>query len=90
VSCITAAAAGGSSGPAPSSSGRPSSPSGPQFATNDYGEGRVLFTSSIAGKERVVSASLKTRAQARAARFMPDSAKAEMHRKMAEPGSAEK
>ena len=36
----------------------------------------------------VVSASLKTKAQGRGGRFMPDSAKAEMHRKMAEPGSA--
>jgi uncharacterized protein len=46
------------------------------------------FEALMAGKERVVSASLKTKAQGRAGRFMPDSAKAEMHRKMAEPGSA--
>ena len=44
----------------------------------------------MAGKERVVSASLKTKLQGRASRFMPDSAKAKMHRKMAEPGSAKK
>ena len=30
----------------------------------------------------------QAKAQARAGRLMPDSAKAEMHRKMAEPGSA--
>jgi uncharacterized protein len=48
------------------------------------------FEALMAGKERVVSASLKTKAQGRAGRFMPDSAKAEMHRKMAEPGSAPK
>jgi short-subunit dehydrogenase len=48
------------------------------------------FEALMAGEERVVSASLKTKAQGRAARFMPDSAKAEMHRKMAEPGSAKK
>jgi short-subunit dehydrogenase len=46
------------------------------------------FEALMAGKERVVSASLKTKVQGRAGRFMPDSAKAEMHRKMAEPGSA--
>jgi short-subunit dehydrogenase len=46
------------------------------------------FEALMAGKERVVSASLKTKAQGRAGRFMPDSVKAEMHRKMAEPGSA--
>jgi hypothetical protein len=30
----------------------------------------------------------RTKAQARTSRFMPDSVKAEMHRTMAEPGSA--
>jgi short-subunit dehydrogenase len=48
------------------------------------------FEALMAGKERVISASMKTKAQGRAGRFMPDSAKAEMHRKMAEPGSAPK
>jgi short-subunit dehydrogenase len=48
------------------------------------------FDALMAGKERVVSASLKTKLQGRGSRFMPDSAKAEMHRKMAEPGSAKK
>jgi short-subunit dehydrogenase len=48
------------------------------------------FEALMAGKERVVSASMKTKAQGRAGRFMADSAKAEMHRKMAEPGSAPK
>jgi uncharacterized protein len=46
------------------------------------------FEALMAGKERVVSASLKTKAQGRGSRLLPDSAKAEMHRKMAEPGSA--
>ena len=46
------------------------------------------FEALMAGDERVVSASLSTKAQARASRLLPDSAKAEMHRKMAEPGSA--
>jgi uncharacterized protein len=38
----------------------------------------------------VVSASLTTKLQGRAGRFMPDSAKAAMHRKLAEPGSGKK
>jgi short-subunit dehydrogenase len=48
------------------------------------------FEALMAGKERVVSHSAKTKAQGRGSRFLPDSAKAEMHRKMAEPGSARK
>ena len=48
------------------------------------------FEALMAGKERVVSASAKTKAQGRGSRFLPDSAKAEMHRKIAEPGSAKK
>jgi uncharacterized protein len=48
------------------------------------------YEALMAGKERVVSHSMSTKAQARAGRFMPDSAKAEMHRRMAEPGSARK
>jgi NAD(P)-dependent dehydrogenase (short-subunit alcohol dehydrogenase family) len=59
---------------------------------DDKGDPAVVardgFEALMAGKERVVSASLKTKAQGRGARFLPDSAKAEMHRKMAEPGSA--
>src|SRR3954470_5063393 len=46
------------------------------------------FEALMAGKERVVSHSLSTKLQGRGSRFLPDSAKAEMHRKMAEPGSA--
>jgi uncharacterized protein len=48
------------------------------------------FEAMMAGKERVVSASLSTKVMGRAGRFVPDSAKAEQHRKMAEPGSARK
>jgi hypothetical protein len=44
----------------------------------------------MAGKERVVSASLKTKLQGRGSRFLPDSAKAAVHRRMSEPGSAKK
>jgi uncharacterized protein len=46
------------------------------------------FEALMAGKERVISASLSTKLQGRGSRFLPDSAKAAMHRKMAEPGSA--
>src|SRR3954469_2451006 len=48
------------------------------------------FEALMAGRERVVSHSLKTKAQGRGSRFLPDSAKAEMHRRMAEPGSGKK
>ncbi len=47
------------------------------------------FEALMAGKERVVSHSLKTKLMGRASRLMPDSAKAAQHGKMAEPGSAE-
>ena len=47
------------------------------------------FEALMAGKERVVSASLSTKLQGRASRVLPDSAKAAMHRRMAEPGSGE-
>jgi short-subunit dehydrogenase len=47
------------------------------------------FEALMAGKEKVVAGSFKNRAQVAAGRLMPDSAKAAMHRKMAEPGSAE-
>lgn len=47
------------------------------------------FDALMKGKEKVVGGSLKTKVQGAASKIMPDSAKAEMHRKMAEPGSAE-
>jgi short-subunit dehydrogenase len=47
------------------------------------------FEALMAGKERVVSHSLKTKAQGIGSRVMPDSVKAKLHEKMAEPGSAE-
>jgi short-subunit dehydrogenase len=46
------------------------------------------FQALMSGEERVVSASLTTKLQAGASRVLPDSAKAAMHRKMAEPDSA--
>ena len=46
------------------------------------------FEALMAGKERVESASLATKLQGRGGRFLPDSAKAALHRRMAEPGSA--
>ena len=49
---------------------------------------RQGFEGLMAGKERVEAASLATKLQGRASRFLPDSAKAALHRKAAEPGSA--
>ena len=47
---------------------------------------REGFEALMAGKERVVAASMKTKLQGRTSRLLPDSAKAKLHRKMAEPG----
>ncbi|MFI8420427.1 SDR family NAD(P)-dependent oxidoreductase [Streptomyces sp. NPDC085479] len=44
----------------------------------------------FAGKDKVVAGSLKTRAQGLADKVLPDSFKAEAHRRMAEPGSADR
>jgi uncharacterized protein len=44
----------------------------------------------MAGKERVVASSPSTKAQGRFSRLMPDSVKAEMHRRMAKPGSGKR
>ena len=49
---------------------------------------RLGFEALMDGKERVVAASPTTKLQGRASRLLPDSAKAQLHRKMAEPGSA--
>ncbi len=49
---------------------------------------REGFEAMMGGEERVLAGSLKSKAQGKASRLMPDSAKAEMHRGMAEPGSA--
>jgi len=48
------------------------------------------FEALMAGKERVVSHSASTKAQGRFSRLMPDSVKAEMHRRMAKPGSGKR
>ncbi|MDR7327346.1 MULTISPECIES: SDR family NAD(P)-dependent oxidoreductase [Catenuloplanes] len=42
----------------------------------------------LKGKEKVVAGSVMTKVQGAASKVMPDSAKAKMHAKMAEPGSA--
>ena len=51
---------------------------------------RQGFDALMAGKERAVSASASTKAQGRFSRLLPDRAKAKMHRRMAEPGSAKR
>jgi short-subunit dehydrogenase len=48
------------------------------------------FEALMNGDERIVASSLSTKAQGIGSRLMPDSLKAEMHRKQAEPGSAKK
>ncbi|SDQ07045.1 SDR family oxidoreductase [Quadrisphaera sp. DSM 44207] len=49
---------------------------------------RQGFEALMAGRERVVAASLTTKLQAYSSRFLPDSAKAALHKVMARPGSA--
>jgi short-subunit dehydrogenase len=60
--------------------------SGPKDEPEDVA--RLGFEALMAGKERVVAASLSTKLQGRGSRLLPDGVKAELHRKMAEPGSA--
>jgi short-subunit dehydrogenase len=50
---------------------------------------RQGFDALIAGEEKVVGGSFKNKVQTVAGKLIPDSKKAEMHRQMAEPGSAE-
>jgi short-subunit dehydrogenase len=47
------------------------------------------FEALMAGKDHVIAGSLKTKAMGTMAKIMPDTANAQMHRGMAEPGSAE-
>lgn len=49
---------------------------------------RQGFEALMTGREKVVAGSFMNKVQAAAARVLPDAMKAEMHRKMAEPGSA--
>jgi short-subunit dehydrogenase len=46
------------------------------------------FEAMMKGKEKVVAGSAKTKIQGAASKVLPDSVKAGMHRRMAEPGSA--
>ncbi|HEX3734429.1 MAG TPA: SDR family NAD(P)-dependent oxidoreductase [Solirubrobacterales bacterium] len=49
---------------------------------------RQGYEALMAGQEKVVGGSFKNKLQTVAGKFVPDSKKAEMHREMAEPGSA--
>jgi short-subunit dehydrogenase len=49
---------------------------------------RQGFEALMAGREKVVGGSFKNKVQTVAGKVIPDSKKAEMHRQMAEPGSA--
>jgi short-subunit dehydrogenase len=50
---------------------------------------RQGYEALMAGKEKVVGGSFKNKVQTVAGKVIPDSKKAEMHRQMAEPGTAE-
>lgn len=49
---------------------------------------RQGFEAMMAGKDRVVAASLSTKLQSKGSRFLPDATKAALQRDMAEPGAA--
>jgi uncharacterized protein len=51
---------------------------------------REGFEALMAGKDKIVAGSFKNRVQAAAGNFLPETVVAEMHRKMSEPGSANK
>lgn len=51
---------------------------------------RQGYEAMMKGEDKVVAASLKTKLEGNLSRFLPESVKAEMHRKQAEPGSARK
>jgi short-subunit dehydrogenase len=51
---------------------------------------RQGFEALMDGREKIVAGSFKNKVQTIAGKVIPDSKKAEMHREMAEPGSAEK
>jgi short-subunit dehydrogenase len=48
------------------------------------------FEALMENKDRVVAGNAATKLEGAAARFVPESVKADRHRKMAEPGSAKK
>jgi uncharacterized protein len=48
---------------------------------------RLGYEALMAGKERAVASSLSTKVQGRGSRLLPDSIKAKLHRRMAEPRS---
>jgi len=50
---------------------------------------RQGFEALMAGKDHVIAGSLKTKAMGTMAKVLPDTANAQMHRGMAEPGSAQ-
>jgi short-subunit dehydrogenase len=57
-----------------------------QGPKDDAGDvARQGYEALMAGKEKVVAGGLKTKAQATAAKVLPDSVKAELHRKQAQP-----
>ncbi|MBV9849936.1 MAG: SDR family NAD(P)-dependent oxidoreductase [Armatimonadetes bacterium] len=51
---------------------------------------RQGYEALMAGRDKVIAGSLKTKIQGRASEILPDAVTAEQHRKMSEPGSADK
>ena len=49
---------------------------------------RQGFEALMKNKQKVLAGSAKTKVQGAAAKVLPDGVKAQMHRRMAEPGSA--
>ncbi len=48
------------------------------------------FEALMAGKDHVIAGSLKTKVQGTVSKVLPDTVNAELHRKLSEPGSANK
>ena len=59
---------------------------------NSAGRPRIErgFDALMAGKHRVVTGSFTNKVQSAMGRVLPEQAKAQQHRKLTEPGSAEK
>lgn len=59
-----------------------------KFENDPADVARQGFLALMAGREKVVAASLKTKIQGWASQILPERLKAEIHRKMSEPGTA--
>ncbi len=60
-----------------------------KFENDPVDVAREGFEALMAGREKVVSASVMTKLQGWASKILPESTKAQFHRKLSEPGSAQ-